>query len=222
MDFSGPQPADFANVRSLNRAFLRCLRGVATGSRMRQRLPPAAGTAVLGLGEGEIARLAEMPLLLASVREYDAAWWGELLEAEPTGRLFEDGAETPEVAQVAAATLAFLWQLARHNPYAARLVSGATLDWCECLTECTVQGVLWRARGQADLLEPRFAADAEVWERLLGAGLSPLPEVRRAARMSVLQRMLTGPAVTTAPRRRAAACKAAVPSFSVAEKPDRR
>ena len=34
MEFSGPQPADFANVRSLNIAFLRCLRGVATGVRI--------------------------------------------------------------------------------------------------------------------------------------------------------------------------------------------
>lgn len=221
MDFSGPQPADFANVRSLNKAFLRCLRGVATGSRMRQMLPAAAGTTVLGLGEAEIARLAEMPLLLVSVREYDAAWWQALLDSEPTGQLLEPCLETAEVMQIAAATLGFLWQLARHNPYAVRLVSGATLDWCERLTECTLLGVLRRTRGVGELLEPRFGGDADVWERLLGAGLSPLPDVRRAARISILQRMLTDVPLSVSLRRRAAACKSAVPSFSVAERPRR-
>jgi hypothetical protein len=219
MDFSGPQPADFADVRSLNKAFLRCLRGVAAGSRMRRKMPEAAGKTVLGLGEGEIARLAQMPMLLASVREYDDGYWRDLLDSEPTGRLAEDRYGTPEVAEVTATTVAFLWQLARHNPYAARLVSGATLGWCERLTGCTLQGVLWRVRVRDDLLEPRFATDAEAWQRLLGAGLSPLPEVRRAARMSMLQRMLTGQSIRAAPPRRAAACKSAVPSFSIAGKP---
>ena len=222
MDYSGPQPADFANVRSLNKAFLRCLRSVAAGSRMRRMLPEAAGNTVLGLGEGEIARLADAPILLVSVREYDDSYWQTLLDSEPTGSLLDDRPGTPEVAEVAAATLAFLWQAARHNPYAARLVSGATLAWCERLAGWTLQGVLWRARGRGDLLEPRFAGDAEVWQRLLESGLSPLPEVRRAARIAVLQRMLTGPCARIAPRRRAAACRSAVPALGIAEKPGPR
>ena len=208
MEFSGPQPADFANVRSLNIAFLRCLRGVATGVRMRETLPDSAATTVLGLGEAEIVRLAEMPLLLVSVREYDDSYWQALLDSEPTRDLLKSRAETPVVAQVKAATLGFLWQLARHNPYAARLVSGATPEWCRRITACTLLSLLWRALAEDELLR---------WERLLGPGLSPLPEVRNAAQISVLQRLLTHLPDHTRTRRRAAACRSAVPSVSVAE-----
>ena len=217
MEFSGPQPADFANVRSLNIAFLRCLRGVATGVRMREVLPDSAATTVLGLGEGEIVRLAEMPLLLVSVREYDDGYWQALLDSEPTRDLLKPRAETPVVAQVAAAVLGFLWQLARHNPYATRLVSGATPDWCRRITACTLPSLLWRALEEDELLRPRFATEAGVWERLLGPGLSPMPEVRNAAQISVLQRLLTNFPDPARMRRRAAACRSAVPSVSVAE-----
>ena len=58
MDFSGPEPADFANVAALNRAFLLRLRSPSAGRDLRAHIPeplrkagaPPGGTVRSGTG----------------------------------------------------------------------------------------------------------------------------------------------------------------------------
>ena len=49
MDFSGPDAADFANVRALNHAFLARLRAPNEGESLRQQLPPGISVLIKAL-----------------------------------------------------------------------------------------------------------------------------------------------------------------------------
>jgi hypothetical protein len=101
--------------------------------------------------------------------------------------------------------LGFLWQLARRNPYAARLVSGATLEWCDQLATLSLVA-LYAQVGRCSPLQPRLSRDTDFWKKLLGAGTSNRREVRLAARASAMQTVIAGN-TTSMPRRiSAAAC----------------
>jgi len=115
--------------------------------------------------------------------------------------------------------VSFLWQLAGRNPYAARLVSGASLGWCERLAECTLLHVLRAAADRDELMQARFAADGDFWRKLLGPGLSSEPGVRHSAHVTCLQWLLTDDPAVHYRRVRSAACDNPVPTLSVAEKP---
>jgi hypothetical protein len=220
MDFSGPEPADFANVGSLNVAFLSILRDSMTGAELRQFLPADSQPAVIALNDLQLTQLADVPFLLMSLRENETVIWRQLTSVEPTGDLLQHEPVGDALDRLLAAGLGFLWQLARRNPYAARLVSGATLDWCERLAEATLFHLLQNAAVQRDLLIPRFAGQKDIWNKLLGAGVSPEPDVRNAAQLSALQFMLTTGQTSQYQNVRAAACSAPVPVFRIAEKPD--
>jgi hypothetical protein len=131
------------------------------------------------------------------------------------------GSDDGRDRHLAAATLGFLWQLAQHNPYAVRLVSGATITWCERLADCTLLRLLQRTAGRSDLLRPRNSGNLEFWRKLLGPGLSSEPGIRTAAHLSALQSMLTINRVAQYRDVRAAACKTRLPALRVAEKPGR-
>ena len=64
MDFSGPEPADFANVTALNRAFLVRLRSPSVGRKLRDHIPEALQAAVEGLTDRHVERLSAAPFLL--------------------------------------------------------------------------------------------------------------------------------------------------------------
>lgn len=220
MDFQGPEAADFCNVTSINHEFLRRLRNKSSGRELRQHMVPTLHPIIRGLTDVQIHWLATTPFLLLSLRERDADFWSLLNSDETNSDLFV--AAQPGVAsgQLAAASLAFLWQLARRNPYAARLVSGATLNWCEQLADWTLIRLLRHVAGRNDLLRPRAAGNNEFWSKLLGSGLSPEREVRRAAQLSALQAILTdAPAARYRPIR-AAACSSLAPSLRVADTSD--
>lgn len=215
MDFSGPEPADLADVRSLNEAFLECLRARADGP-LGMQLPASLRPAVAALTDRHVQRLARVPFLLLTVRESDDAYWSRVFVDRTSRDLF---ATTPvivdELGRIVVAALGFLWQLARRNPYATRLVSGASLNWCEQLAACTLLRVLRRAAEDQDLIGPRSAGDTDFWHRLLGAGLSSEQDVRRAAHLCALQTMLTSREATVGYRLRAAACYSSVPTLAV-------
>jgi len=218
MDFSGPEPADFANVESLNHAFLLQLRAPIRGRRLRCQLPSPVRELVKALTDLHVERLSVTPFLLLSLREHDEDYWRGLTSDDRNFDLLAVNDGDAEEAQLAAAGLAFLWQLARRNPYAARLVSGATLNRCEHLGDCTLLQLLQRITGRSDLMQPRQADNEEFWRKLLGPGLSSEREVRRAAHLAALQSILTDePAVRYRPTR-AAACSTAVPSLQVADR----
>jgi len=222
MDFSGPEAVDFANVQSLNHAFLKCLRRLSCGRHLRQQLAPKIQRLVEGLTDFQIERLASAPFLLLSLRERDDDYWQVLFDDDANGDLLIAVDSGTETGQLAAAGLAFLWALAKRNPYATRLVSGATLNWCEQLAERTMLQLLQKSAGRRDLLQPRFAGNKQFWSKLLGPGLSSERDVRIAAHLAALQTVLTEDPTRRYRAIRAAACSTVVPSLRVADRTDRR
>jgi len=221
MDFKGPASADYANVRSLNRTFLGLLRAGGPGDAQRRKIPERLGPQIVGLTDLQIERLSGCPFLLLSFRERDADYWDRLLAEEPAGDLWCDPAGDA-VERILSAGLAFLWQLARRNPYAVRLIAGASVAWCEQLASVNLIDLLQSASGRGDLLSPRFAGQEEPWSKLLGPGISSRPAMRTAAHLSVLQSMLTAETTTGRRRLRAAACVSSAPALSVADRIDGR
>ena len=221
MDFSGPQKAEFNNVRALNRAFLNSLRTPPGAIELRQTFAPRLRPIIEGLTELQARRLSATPFLLLSLREQDDDYWSALFAEDSNGDLFAMPSGDGRDRHLAAAALGFLWQLARHNPYAVRLVSGATINWCDSLANCTLLRLLNRTADRTDLLRPRLAENLEFWRKLLGPGLSSEPKIRTAAHLSALQSMLTIDRAAQYRDIRAAACKIQPPALRVAEKPDR-
>ena len=211
MDFNGPEPADLVDVRSINSAFLEFLRG-AEGETLRAGLPTRLRPAVAALTERQIERLAGVPFLLLTLNETDEAYWGRVRDELPVRDLFAASLSPVDpLGRIVTATLGFQWQLARKNAYAARLISGASLHWCEQLASCTLLRVLQCAAELQRLAAPRHAAHKVLWTRLLGPGLSSAEHVRRAAQLSALQIVLSPASATPAQRWRSAACYASVP-----------
>ena len=215
MDFLGPEPADFANVTALNRAFLMRLRDPLPGERLRRCLPSRSQSSIRRLTNLQVERLSALPYLLLSVRERDQACWHAFADNDPNRDLLSPGDEGAD--EIVTATLSFLWQLARRNPYAVRLISGATLNWCEQLADYTLLTLLQRAAIRNDLLQPRLANNEDLWLRLLGPGLSPNSQVRRAAHVASLQVMLTEDPAVQYRSMKTAACSNPVPALRVAD-----
>ena len=219
MEFSSPEPADFVNIQSLNQAFLNYLRKPGSGKRLRQQLPPSLEQQLAGLTDLQIRRLAKTPFLLLSLRERDDAYWSGLFTEGQTADLFTPmQSSSDEAGPLIAATLGYLWQLSRRNPYAVRVACGASLNWCEHLSDCTLLHLLQRAAGRSDLLVLRLADNESLWRKLLCAGISSEKEVRVAAQHCALQTMLTYAHSTAYQRLQTAACRVPAPSLQVAER----
>ncbi|MDZ7644425.1 MAG: hypothetical protein U5K76_09580 [Woeseiaceae bacterium] len=191
MDYAGPQPADYDNVHALNRAFLELLADRRIAGVLLAGLPPELTDRCLQLTRLQRQRLAQSPFLLFSFRESDAAFWDRLFES----RGQRDLLAVPEpgdraLAGLVAAGLGFVWQLARQNPYIARLICGASLHWCERLAERPLLDVVAIADGRR-VLTLRAPRDTGLWETLLNGGCSSERAVGDAVRISALQRILT-------------------------------
>jgi len=220
MDYSGPEAADFANVTSLNHAFLLNLRQTVRGQSLRQKMTLRVQSIVRELTDLQLNRLSVTPFLLMSLRERDDMYWQTLFGEDASRDMFDCTAIEPETEQLATAGVAFLWQLARQNPYAARLLSGATIRWCEELADRTLLQLLQQTCGRNDLLQPRFADNEEFWSKLLGPGLSSEVQVRNAAHLAALQSIMTEDPIAQYRPLKAAACNTLVPSLRLAERKD--
>ncbi|MDH3350684.1 MAG: hypothetical protein OEM51_03985 [Gammaproteobacteria bacterium] len=168
----------------------------------------------------QIERLSATPFLLLSLRERDGDYWRVLTDDNAQDDLFPDSDTDDGSGQLTAAALAFMWQLSRRSPYATRLVSGATLGWCEQIAECTLLRLLQQTSARNDLLRPRLAEKQEFWTKLLGPGLSARSDVRRAAQLTALQSILTEDPARHYRPTRAAACHTLAPSLRLAAKRD--
>lgn len=192
MGYEGLTTDDLANVRALNHAWLdqRWPRDMARLSPQRQE------------------RLAATPFLLFSFREHDTGLWRRLLAEREQRDLFrQPPAAGGGQLDLQAAGLAFLWELTRRNPYAARIVSGAPLQWCEQVAATTLWRVLECARS-GDLATWRFPGDSPVCRRLFLHGSAAPREPRVAAQVAALHRLLTAGAVAQLGHLRSAACRA--------------
>lgn len=218
MEYTGPESADLRDVRMLNAAFLEYLAST-DGDRLRRQLPESLRPALAALSQGQIERLSAVPFLLLSLNESDDAYWDRSSSNHPCRDLFTPTANAADpLARIAAAALGFLWQLARNNPYAVRLVCGASLNWCEQLATRSLLHVLETAVEDPGIVAPRLADNRVFWHRLLGAGLSSESVVRRASHLSALQTVQQSFEKTANRRFRSAACYSSTPALYVREK----
>jgi PAS domain-containing protein len=179
MEYQGLTVDDLANVRALNGAWLRLT--------------------------GRDERLAAAPFLLFSIREHDAAFWERLLAGGGQHELFSGQLASSDARYgLHTAALGFLWELSRRNPYVARIVGGAPLDWCQRIASETLLRVLDCAVHR-ELVQPRFPAEAVVYRRV-------------SAHMAALQSMLTLGIDHDAVQLPAAACRMTGPVRRVSNK----
>ena len=192
MEYQGLTTDDLVNVRALNRAWL------ALGM-------PCTGEP-LPLSLQRQRRLAAAPFLLFSFREQDTGLWQRMLDADAQRDFFAPPSSGGGLRDLQATGLAFLWELTRRNPYAARVVCGAPLQWCEQLAVATLVRVHECARS-CDLAEWRFPVDSPINRRLLLHGSSAVREPRLAAQVAALQSLLTTAPTPHYGRLQAAACR---------------
>ncbi len=189
MEYEGLSRDDLDNVQALNRAWLEL-----------------DGSAEQRLSLRRLERLAATPFLLFSFREQDDAWWSWLLDERRQQDMLEQQiAVNGELQQLQAAGLGFLWELARRNPYVARIVSGAPLSWCEQIATETFVRVLDCAK--FEMVEPRFVQGTSLQRRLFRRGGAVELETRTFAQIGALQSMLTSGQAVTYERLPAAACR---------------
>ncbi|MFQ5608695.1 MAG: hypothetical protein ACE5F8_00305 [Woeseiaceae bacterium] len=209
MNFEGLDGADLANVRSLNRAFLDAQEGVSA----RRDGATARIASRIGTLDGERrSRLARCPFLLFSLtRNCEPGWHALFVGERAPGLLRALEPVDDRLSRLATAAVGFLWQLARRNIYAARLVSGATISWCENMAEATLVDLFEFADREPALISAMRAGDQKFWDKLLDAGTRDDPGVRRAARLSALQMILTASATERMQRLPSAACSFPAP-----------
>ena len=203
MDYQGLTTDDLANVRALNAAWL-------------DLTPEDAGCNRRLTGQRR-QRLAGTPFLLFTLREGDDRLWARLLDdrRQPDLLAFRSDPGDRRMA-LQSTSLAFLWELSRRNPYVARVVGLAPLNWCERIASMTLMQLQALAAGEL-LIEPRFASGSPQYRRLLQRGGSTLREARRFAQIAAMQSLLTQGDIARYGRLAAAACRMAGPARQVAD-----
>jgi len=218
MDFPGPDPADIVHVQTLNQAFIAHI-GSTGGARLRATLPEPLAARLKRLDAAARDRIARTPFLLASIDEVGTDRWDRLLAASGPPDLVDrlDGPPAAE-QRLVCALLGFLGDLARRNAYAARVVSGASLGWCERVAELSPIERVDIAAAGSGLLAFRYGRNTRFWQRLLSAGASAEDGIRRAARIWALQAVLTRGESAAAGCLPAAACAMAPPPRRVGDR----
>jgi len=192
MAFDGPETTDYRNVTSLNRAYLSLLQRDLRARQGLCLLSAPLSQRIIGLSKRQIERLAQTPFLLLSFREGNDHYWSKVLGAAPGNDLFASSG-SDDLDTLVSAGLGFIWQLARQNPYALRLICGASLHWCEQIAEQTFFRLLVSVAGHGDTLQLRAAHDHELWRKLLDDGANRQTAISKAAQVSALQVVLTQP-----------------------------
>ena len=185
-EYPGPNPDDYANVLALNTAFIKAA---------FQMKGPQRG------------RLAAAPFLLFSFRERDMDWWDEaLVENLQEDLMAAPELDNPQLQRIQIAALSFLWHLARRNPYATRIITGANVSWCEKITDLPLVTLLDRIGARGDVMQSRLDNSNRFGGRLLGDGTSSRRTVRRSSQLVALQSLLTQATFDNYTRLPAAAC----------------
>ncbi len=197
-EYPGPHQDDYANVLALNSAFIK---------------------ATSDLKGPQRGRLAATPFLLFSLREDDTSWWRKAL-ADDRQRDMIDSVELedPLMRCVQAATLSFLWQLAQRNAYAVRVISGASIEWCEIVAELPLLTLLERMASRGDLIQSRLQIPDEIGQRLMGSGASSSMRLRRSSQLCALQTLLTRASTEPCARLPSAACNLSGPARALLKK----
>lgn len=205
MHFHGPERVDLDDLHEINQTFLNLLRSPVVGPTLLSDVPEALAARLRNLHDTERRRLARSPFLLCSCREDDVEFWQAMLQPGASADLFAgDTGTSPDFLRFLSGIIAFTWQLSRKNPFVARLVTGATTAWCEEIAAQPLLRLIDVASRNSDTLRLRLAGNDDFWKQLLRNGVSEDALVRRAARVSGLQRILLA---TRAPTRLLLAAK---------------
>ena len=189
MDYPAITEREFADARSLNRAFLDC---VSTAAPPRA-VPGTLKDALSALNPSQRERLSGAPFLLFDL---DYPMLGRRLglsgRSGHSGDLLAENRLMPAHEwRVVSATLGFLWYLSRENRYAARLLGGVPPDWCDRVAEARLLEVLDEAAGFDSLLTPRCRNVEPFWQGLLRASRHRRPAEFRVGCCVALHRLLT-------------------------------
>jgi hypothetical protein len=221
MRYLGPNQADLANILTLNRAFIAWQRSKPRDNAAENGLSAPNGERLAALSFEQRERLARAPFLLMSLAEGDEIRWQPLFAERQTRDLLHRGQPADETAsRLIAAGLGFVWHLSQHNPHAVRLLTGASLAWCEQLAACTLMDLFAQTLDDQTLLAPRMAGNLDLWGRLLTAGVSNRRQLRRATRVAALQILLTQSPARPYRALAAAACKMPPARTRTSGKPD--
>ncbi len=215
MGFNGPDATDYENVLTLNQAWLELTPRDAALQRGLDGMPVDLCKRMTSLSSSQIARLAKTPFLLFSFRETDEAYWTQTLAERPGAGLF-DIRSTEDADTLISAALGFIWQLARRNPYALRVICGATLYWSERIAELTFFELLDAVRATGEPPVARLGRHTDLWRKLLGSGVSRQLLSCHAAQMAALQSILTQATDVTQDKFTLAARSIAVPQQRIA------
>ncbi|MEM8547355.1 MAG: hypothetical protein AAGF46_04240 [Pseudomonadota bacterium] len=115
-----------SEVCSLNQAFIKTMLSAAAAGRMA--LEPRLQEALQSAHEAATGSVGRCPFLLYRLEFPPPAVHEHAASSLGGGRGDSDGATS-----LASMTLAFLWQLARSDMAAARIVAGASVTWCQDL-----------------------------------------------------------------------------------------
>ncbi len=220
MDYLGPQHADYTNVRALNRAFLGLFADAARAEGLCRGLNADLFERLQAQRSLQRERLANAPFLLFSLREADGDFWDGLFATCGERDMFASAVSDQAVSCLITASVAYLWQLAGQNAYAARVICGASLHWCEQVAEQPLMDIV-QAAARVDVLRLRSPADSALWHKLLDDATSAERAVRDAACITALQRVLTDGAGQRIQRPALAARAFHAPPFKVADDSDR-
>lgn len=219
MAFDGPEDIDYHNVSALNGAYLSLLKENCESRGSLRSLSAPLLKRITSLNRQQIERLSATPFLLLSFRESDDEYWNQVL-SEGVGRDLFTPSAADEIDTLISAGLGFMWQLARQNPFALRLICGAHLHWCEQIADQTFFGLLTSVAARGGVLQLRRGYDHELWQKLLDSGTSRESGVRTAAHMTALQTILTRSPKAARSVWASAACRSRTPSLRVADDAD--
>ena len=203
MQFDALDDATLANARALNHAFLE----LAISEQRPVDVSESLAGSIRGLSVVERNRLAATPFLLFRLGQFDAGQWRA---EDALSRRDPDLFRVPMARgewQLVTATLGVVWALARTNRYAARCLSGSGIEWCDYAARMPLSDLIMAASTFESLVQPRACEGTKFWRTLVVSASDHRQFVRRAARFSALQCVLTTRAEGVRESFRKAACK---------------
>ena len=210
MRFEGLSDTTLANAPLLNRGFIEFATTRPTG------VSGSLADRLATLSALERDRLSRAPFLLFTLDNFDLGRWQQAAAEAPRPDLFGPRMSETEW-RLATTTLGVVWALARQNRYAARYLAGAGVAWCDHAASLPLPALLGAMERFERLVLPRFDAQPGIWRTLIRSTRDVRPVVRRAARLSALQSVLTHSSADIYPPARAAACSRRDGARQVAE-----
>ena len=158
------------------------------------------------LDESALARLAQLPYLLADMRFRDERWWQSGRRSPATGLVLRvDPFPRSAAIALTRAVLILAWNGLRSNPEAACVLYGINVGVARFLVRLTLDEIDNISRKHFRVVRPRWEDRPAVWRELILAAQGGEPFPMRTCNLHAL-RLLTGEilesAATIGPYRR--------------------